>query len=568
MEILVEFRGPTGLFHCLKCDKGFKQRSNGTSHYKSVHADLKRECRMCGLRVRKLKQHLREVHGERKLVPCLECGKLYREGRLIRDHMTKTHLMDMRGQPLSSVLVTCDICDKEMMASRLERHLRLSHYTAEGHRAACPLCGIQIKFLTWHLRTYHKDVSLSTDLHKCDKCDLWFSTAEERDRHSYCHEPYLCLDCDKTFNTQIALARHMHKLHAMISIDGETFLPVSAYKSNHKDNVRKYLIEDGEIKTDILTNEEAVTTTTIYVDASNSVCVPSEDEEKEINMNNNDTREDITDKLADCLSQDLGDSHFAVIAEGEEGNVSLSSVGESVAVEGGVKLFDIIVPAVAEAGDPQEVQVRVDVQQLTAIQSEQDMFVSERLSVMFTREGASLPRDLRDAPLALGDEALLRLAPPPSDLSPGDLDKYRIQERSVRSKTEKKYKNCPSRQAHLCPYCRSVMKSKANLRNHIASVHTQQKTFLCELCEKTFLTSSDLTKHFRSVHDSSKDDLVECGVCGMKVRRAYLGRHRSYRHSSNALPRDCAKCGKLFKSRETMLKHNRVVHGPGTRLTL
>merc|ERR1719282_90357 len=249
-------------------------------------------------------------------------------------------------------------------------------------------------------------------------------------------------------------------------------------------------------------------------------------------MNYNDTT-DITNKIADCLSQGLGDSHFAVISEGEGGDDALSSVEETVSVEGGVKLFDIIVPTVAEAGDPQEVQVRVDVQQLTAIQSEQDMFVSERLSVMFTREGASLPRDLRGAPLALGDEALLRLAPTPSDLSPGDLDKYRIQERSVRRKTEKKYKNCPSRQAHLCPYCRSVMKSKANLRDHIASLHTKQKTFLCELCEKAFLTSSDLTKHFRSIHDSNKDELVECGVCGEKVRRAYLGRHRSYRHSSN-----------------------------------
>ena len=564
----MEFRGPTGLFHCLKCDKGFKQRSNGTSHYNSVHADLKSECSICGLRVRKLKQHLREVHGERKLVPCQVCGKLYREGRLIRDHMTKTHLMDMRGEPLSSVLVTCDICDKEMMASRLERHLRLSHYTAEGHRDPCPLCGIQIKFLTWHLRTYHKEMNLSTDLHKCGKCDMWFTTSEERDRHSYCHEPHLCHDCNKTFDTQIAFARHMHKLHAMISLDGQSFLPVSEYKSNLKGNVRKYLIEDGEIKSDTHFNEEAVTTTTIYLDVSGSVCIPSEDVETEFIINNNVTKEQSEDSdVIDCLSQELTDGNFNVVAEGGGCDVALSSVEESVAGDGGVKLFDIIVPAVAEAGDPQEVQVRVDVAQLTAIQSAQDMFVSERLSVMLTREGADLPRDLRDAPLTLGDEALLRLAPPPCDLSPSDLDKYRIEDRAG-SKNAKKYRNCPSRQAHLCPYCRSVMKSKANLRNHIASVHTGQKTFLCELCEKTFLTSSDLTKHFRNVHDSSKDELVECGVCGEKVRRAYLGRHRSYRHSNNNRPRECGKCGKLFKSRETMLKHNRVVHGPSPRLTL
>ena len=50
-------------------------------------------------------------------------------------------------------------------------------------------------------------------------------------------------------------------------------------------NSEKYLIEDGEIKTDTPTHEEAVTTTTIYVDASNSVCVPSKDDLKEMNMN-------------------------------------------------------------------------------------------------------------------------------------------------------------------------------------------------------------------------------------------------------------------------------------------
>ena len=195
-------------------------------------------------------------------------------------------------------------------------------------------------------------------------------------------------------------------------------------------------------------------------------------------------------------------------------------------------------------------------------------FVSERLSLMYTREGVTLPRDLRDAPLALADEALLKLAPPPSELTLSDLDKYRIEARNVRNKTLQRYSNCPSRQAHLCPYCRSVMKSKANLRNHIASVHTKQKTFLCELCDKMFLTSSDLTKHFRAVHDSSKDEMVECGLCGERVRRAYLGRHTSYRHARNNLPRHCDKCLKEFKSRETMLRHKRTVHGPVSKLTL
>ena len=562
MEIPVEFRGPTGLFHCLECDKGFKQRSNGTSHYKSVHADLRSACRLCGRRVRKLRQHWREVHGERRCVPCPVCGQLYREGRLMRDHMTRTHLMDMRGQPLTNVLVTCDICDKEMMAARLERHLRLSHYTPEGRRVPCPLCGVSIKFPTWHLRTYHKDVNLSTDLYKCAKCDLWFDNFQERDTHLSNHEPYSCHDCSKTFPTHIELARHMHKLHALISLDGQTFLSVSEYKSIHKENAQRYLIEDGEIKTHTSSTDDPVITT-VYVDASGSVCFPPEDEGSEHDISNDITTEQSDTEKVDCVVQEIAGF---VVGDDQEDVAAVSSVEEPVAVEGEVRLFDIIVPAMAEAGDPQEVQVRVDVKQLTTIQSEEDMLVSERLSLMVTREGADLPRDLRDAPLTLGDEALLRLAPPPSELSLGDLDKYRIEERAGRSNTGKKYRNCPSRQAHLCPYCRSVMKSKANLRNHVASVHTKQKTFLCELCDKTFLTSSDLTKHFRSVHDSGKDELVECGVCGEKVRRAYLARHTSYRHADNTRPRDCDKCGKLFKSRETMLKHKRVIHG--TRLTL
>ena len=376
MEIPVEFRGPTGLFHCLVCDKGFKQKSNGTSHYKSVHANLKSECRICGIKVRKLKQHLREVHGDQKCIPCPVCGKLYREGRLIKDHMNKTHLMDMEGQPISNVLVTCDICDKEMRASKLERHLKMSHYMPGTHRAPCPLCGIHIKFLTWHLRTYHKDVNLSTDLHKCGKCDLWFKNFDELDRHLCCHEPYLGDVCNKPFHTRVDLARHMHKKHSMISHDGQNFLSVSEYKTNHKVEVKKYLIENGENKSDIVTlcDDGEVTTTTVYVDAGGSVCVSSDDEEM-----NDDEVISTVDPLGGQDRETARDSlnSEVVVVSGVEGAavaLATGTDGGSAGVEGGVKLFNIIVPTSAtDTGDPQEVQISVDVKQLTALQSQEEI---------------------------------------------------------------------------------------------------------------------------------------------------------------------------------------------------
>ena len=228
-------------------------------------------------------------------------------------------------------------------------------------------------------------------------------------------------------------------------------------------------------------------------------------------------------------------------ANTEEGAV-VTVAGLEGLKEEGEKLFDIIVPT----SDSSVMQIDVSKIKPT---------LSQRLTERFRK--SEVPRDLRDVTLPEEDEELLRRCPEPDDLLSGDLTRYQIQSKSV---TSSKYESCPSRQAHLCPYCRQVLRSKYSLASHINVVHRKHKTVLCQICDKSFATNSELGKHNRAVHDEDREELVECEECGERVRRCYLNRHRSYRHSKNNKPKICQKCGKDFKSRETMLTHVRKYH--------
>ena len=92
MELpIVNQNRETGLYHCISCDRGFKQKSNAKSHYKTVHENVKKQCLICGLFVKKHKSHVKEVHGKNLLVKCQYCDKRYYAGRLYKDHLKKTH---------------------------------------------------------------------------------------------------------------------------------------------------------------------------------------------------------------------------------------------------------------------------------------------------------------------------------------------------------------------------------------------------------------------------------------------------------------------------------------------
>lgn len=111
---------------------------------------------------------------------------------------------------------------------------------------------------------------------------------------------------------------------------------------------------------------------------------------------------------------------------------------------------------------------------------------------------------------------------------------------------------------------------------------------LCDLCHKSFTNSYVLATHKRTVHNSNKNDKFECEICYNRFSTKYkLMRHiqgksimniffvvsklKFFSHGfltlvgvhSNIRQFNCNHCGKSFKTRDVMLKHQRV-HEPNT----
>ena len=493
----------SGQFHCSICDRGFNQRSNALTHYKNIHINVRKQCPYCLLSVKKLKSHIRDVHTKKNIVNCKVCGKTYKEGRLLKDHMTKVHCLDGEGNTLRkySERVPCRLCGQEVRKVRQARHLKEKHYLAES-QFDCPLCSSQVKFLSWHLRSYHK---YDKKLFKCPRCENLFLNKVNLEDHLSSHEQYACDDCGENFEKFLDFAAHIDISHGKFGArQDEDKSPLTT---------KYYITREEEPRDQEEIQEVSQESVSILVDVSGNII------------------ENIEETVQ---SEDQSVGEGQVLLPAKDG--------------GGVKLFDIIIPTT----NPPDLQIEV---------ARAGPVLSHRLSERFRRE-EDVPRDLRNLQLSPEDEELLGRRPEPENLSQGQLGQYQIQRKA--GKMARKYENCPSRQAHLCPYCRQILKSKYALSSHIAVIHLKHKPLSCQLCDKTFATNSDLVKHNKAQHDENRNDLVQCEDCGEQVRKPYLNRHRSYRHSKNTLPKTCDKCGKDFKSRETMLKHVRKLHSNDT----
>ena len=113
-----------------------------------------------------------------------------------------------------------------------------------------------------------------------------------------------------------------------------------------------------------------------------------------------------------------------------------------------------------------------------------------------------------------------------------------------------------SRQAHICPYCRTLLRTKYSLQMHISVKHFNNRPFKCEECDKTFACNADLTKHIKT---HQRQPVQKCDECGKEFRTGYMRRHKKLAHSQPVLSQ-CNNCDKTFKSKQAMLRHKRLKH--------
>jgi len=564
----------TGLFHCPSCNQGFKQRSNAQSHYKSVHLDIKSQCTDCGKYFRKLKAHIRDVHLKKNRVTCSICKKEYHEGRLFKDHLNKTHFQDLDGNPYVKHLVTkeCDICGIMVMKSRFERHMKMKHYSSTGFSVECPLCGAHVKYLPLHLQKLHKDTDCSKTMKKCNQCSQWFINNEEFAKHMVKHEKYCCMDCFQTFDSQSKFAEHKYSAHNESNNTGR--FTQSQMIKPFATSVT-YLIDKAQVvdKVEILSTVNSIgNRTKLHVPEYDECSFLADEVVEESFTVVLDSGGNLQHLMVDQLDSNVK-SESVVLKTSTTSSLEVNKIEESQNIdiqyvegdEYGVKLNEnsecikVLIPSNGKnISYPNTFSLKPSEDQTTIGVTES--FKESKLHERFMIEKKFLPRSLVGVQLSSEDEKLLNDAPSIDKCDSKHLLKYQIGKNVETTSTSNRYQACPSRQAHLCPYCRKILKTRHSLKMHISVVHLQTKRISCNICSKSFATKSDFIKHQKTKHDEASNTMVKCDICDESFRMNYLKRHKYYKHPPKTLLKKCEECGKEFKSREIMLKHCKKIH--------
>ncbi|XP_015834141.1 zinc finger protein OZF isoform X23 [Tribolium castaneum] len=111
---------------------------------------------------------------------------------------------------------------------------------------------------------------------------------------------------------------------------------------------------------------------------------------------------------------------------------------------------------------------------------------------------------------------------------------------------------------YQCSYCPRAFVSRCHLKNHIITVHEQQRNFSCDYCDYRTNYKASLKSHEISVH--TKDYPFKCDLCNLGYfQEAQFKRHRQFQHEGQRLI--CEICSKMFKDKEHFKVHVRK-HDP------
>ena len=120
----------------------------------------------------------------------------------------------------------------------------------------------------------------------------------------------------------------------------------------------------------------------------------------------------------------------------------------------------------------------------------------------------------------------------------------------------KRHESSKKTVAYECNICRSVLKSKKNLRHHLRRhARKEDRPIGCRQCNKRFVSNSELNRHMR-VH--TDDRPCACDVCGRRFRQpGHLVAHK-YIHTGQK-PFHCTVCPAKFRT-STQLKTHLLAH--------
>lgn len=125
-------------------------------------------------------------------------------------------------------------------------------------------------------------------------------------------------------------------------------------------------------------------------------------------------------------------------------------------------------------------------------------------------------------------------------------------------------RSCETSRSWTCDVasCKKQFKTNYKLKRHVATVHTDARSFACDECAYRTKLRTDLTNHKR-VHSVNGQAMFRCGECGkMFTRNKLLERHTLRRHTDDDISRIfiCPEesCGKRFKTQHEVNLHKTV----------
>ena len=404
------------------------------------------------------------------------------------------------------------------------------------------------------------------------------------------HEEYNCNECHKTFPAHLSLAAHLYTTHGKVFNIGKKFKSGrNQWDKGSFTTATTYSVANGVV--DFVAEEVEEDRFEELVEESFTVVLDEKGNLQEIDVAPSEDVQEVPISKCDSVVEVVVNEEVVKIVGETAIDVSVEDMSSvpKIGYEGNAKtqeqgdLNTDMNQFEDEIAETQEFEVEVDDTEVkfkvvastkltfgeankqTLNQMDADAGqVSSAQPKLFERLVSSkgeLPRSFEGVKLSQEDEGVLALAPKPEEISIRDLSRFQIGKRSLDfPKGGKKWESCPSRQAHLCPYCRQVLKTRNALSRHISVVHLDVKNFQCDKCDKSYATKADVNKHIRATHSEGRNVMVECEICGEEFKECYIKRHQYYKHKGNNLPKQCPFCSKDFKTREVMMKHIRKIH--------